>query len=405
MVAEARAHTRSNHSEAAWMPEHRSELGLDLFDHYWVQYWTYLEEVFKGFVPAGVPVPIIAATVHDYIGCTSSAGEEHADFVHAGGTPDGRLPWRFVQAWSFVNGNTMSHGVSGSPSAALSSPATRPDFLYLKDLKYHRAAALDCLLYGEFLRPPDTGSGTVSIPLWGRHYAQPRILSGAFRAHGGSVGVFMTNYDPATIRTASYTIRRADYGLTSGTYTIRSVTPDGEAHYGGFRTADYQRKWQLAPGGILTLKIAAVADVEGDGMGDAWAITNGVSDPNADGDADGLSNRQEFQYGTDPDSADTDGDGDSDPTEVARGTDPRDGSSRSFLVTGIDPAPSNAVLLTWRDFGTNYRYTVDTRTSLLHGAWTWGPGTWPSPATNWASGPITSAVPHFFRVRAVMGTE
>jgi len=405
MVAEARAHTRSNHAEAAWMPEHRSELGLDLFDHYWVQYWTYLENVFKGFVPAGVPVPIIAATVHDYIGCTSSAGEEHADFVNAGGTPDGRLPWRFVQAWSFVNGNTMSHGINGSPDAALSSPEARPDFLYLKDLKHHRAAALDCLLYGEFLRPPDTGSGTVGIPLWGRDYAQPRILGGAFGSRGGEVGIFMTNYDPAAIRTADYTIRRVDYGLTNGTYAIRSTTPEGEAHYGGFRSADYRRKWQFAPGGILMLKIAAVADAEGDGMGDAWASTNGVSDPNADGDADGLSNRQEFQYGCNPNSADTDGDGDSDPMEVERGTDPRDASSRSFLFTGIGPTPSNAVVLAWRDVGTNYQYIVDTRTALPHGAWTSALGSWPTPATNWTSGAITSAVPRFYRVRAVMGTE
>jgi len=90
---------------------------------------------------------------------------------------------------------------------------------------------------------------------------------------------------------------------------------------------------------------------------------------------------------------------------VARGTDPRDASSYSFLVTGIASAPSNAVIVAWRNFGTNYRYTVDIRTSLLHGAWTSGPGTWPSPTTNWTSGTITSAIPHFYRVRAVLPLE
>jgi len=401
MVAEARAHTRTNHTDAAWMPEHRSELGLDLFDYYWVQYWTYLTNVFKGPVSAGVPVPIIAATVHDYIGCTSSAGEEHADFISAGGTPDGRLPWRFVQAWSFVNGNTMSHGVSGSPNAALSSPATRPDFLYLKDLKYHRAAALDYLLYGEFLRPPDTGSGTMDIPLWGRDYAQPLVLGGAFLAPDHSVGLFMSNYDPDNTCPATFTVDHTEYELTNGTYAIYSITPNGQSRYGGFRNADYHRKWSFDPGAVLMLRVCPAADNDGDGMGDDWESEFGVHDPYADSDVDGLTDLDEFQHGTHPGLSDTDGDGVSDRLEIADGTDPRNASSVVFRITSISSDGSNSVTLSWSDLGSNYFHTVDECTSLVDGAWTWA---WGAGSSNNCT-LVNAATSCFYRVRAVPTNE
>jgi hypothetical protein len=68
------------------------------------------------------------------------------------------------------------------------------------------------------------------------------------------------------------------------------------------------------------------ADVNNDGIADAWETAHGLSlsvnNRNLDSDGDGLTNIQEYLLGTDPRNADTDGDGVNDGLEVAHGTNP-----------------------------------------------------------------------------------
>ncbi len=64
--------------------------------------------------------------------------------------------------------------------------------------------------------------------------------------------------------------------------------------YGPIRVATYR----IAA--VPALEPAAPTDADGDGLGDAWAATFGLSDPLADADGDGADNRAEFAAGSDP---------------------------------------------------------------------------------------------------------
>lgn len=90
----------------------------------------------------------------------------------------------------------------------------------------------------------------------------------------------------------------------------------------------------------------AVADSDGDGIGDCTEVNTTHTDPmDADSDDDGLSDGREARYGTDPDNPDTDGDGLTDGLEAhSSRTDPGmedtdgDGKSDSAeLDSGTDP--------------------------------------------------------------------
>lgn len=67
----------------------------------------------------------------------------------------------------------------------------------------------------------------------------------------------------------------------------------------------------------------------GDSDGDA------VEDEDEDFDGDGLTNAQEINLGTNAANSDSDGDGDSDGQEVAAGTDPKDGNSSLSSLVGL----------------------------------------------------------------------
>ncbi len=73
--------------------------------------------------------------------------------------------------------------------------------------------------------------------------------------------------------------------------------------------------------GVYELEVwATFADTDADGLPDAWeqayGLSVGVNDANADPDNDSLSNSLEYQTGTDPKNADTDGDGLNDGVEI-----------------------------------------------------------------------------------------
>ncbi len=64
------------------------------------------------------------------------------------------------------------------------------------------------------------------------------------------------------------------------------------------------------------------ADLDGDGLPDAWANVFGVSGSTADADMDGLINAEELNRGTYPTKADSDRDGFDDGAEITAGSDP-----------------------------------------------------------------------------------
>ncbi len=350
-IAAARAAARAVRPEFAMTPEHRSDTGIDLFDAYSVNYWSYGDDVFRGSVETGIPIPIIAATIHDYIGCLGGTQVPYSVI--------GSLHFRFAQGWGFVHGNVATIYEDKAPSIAPFSQDKLRDFEYLRELIRYRHAVPELLVYGEYLRPPDTGSGTQDVVMFGEAFAQPVILGSAFRAADGTLGVFMTNYNLAP-HTADFTVNRSDYSLGTGTYEIYSVTPQGRLFYGGFRGSDYTRKWILEAGGILMLEILPASDTDADGMSDAWESThsfniNSPADALDDEDQDSLSNLEEFQNGTDPYLADSDNDGFSDSEEVSYGSDPRTDESHSepeVTVPAISLIMTLALLLALMALGT-----------------------------------------------------
>jgi hypothetical protein len=95
---------------------------------------------------------------------------------------------------------------------------------------------------------------------------------------------------------------------------------------------------------VVVTVLPVGVDTDGDGVGDAFELANGLdplgNDGEQDPDGDGLTNRGEFEAGSDPRRADTDGDTLNDGAEVALGTDPtnRD-TDGDGLDDNLDPRP------------------------------------------------------------------
>ncbi|MFM8358482.1 MAG: Ig-like domain-containing protein, partial [Verrucomicrobiota bacterium] len=86
----------------------------------------------------------------------------------------------------------------------------------------------------------------------------------------------------------------------------------------------------------VRITVPAPADLDADGMPDAWERANGLDPANpadalGDLDGDGMLNLREYEAGTNPRVADTDGDGISDHQEVLDAQDPRRTARRGFI--------------------------------------------------------------------------
>ncbi len=346
-MIETRATGKASHPSFSMLPEHRSELTVDLFDFYRLPYWAGDgDSLFVGGTEKTLPAPLIATVMHDYIGLSGSAGRE-STYAQLG-----EETYRFVHAYSFVQGSGLTMADVGQNLDDFDSDKAAT-FAFLRDLLYHRSVATDTLLYGEMLRPPDTGSTLRTITIHGQGYSQPAILGSAFAADDGSVGFTLVN-DASISEYGELRLHLADYGmkgLDQGTWAIYSTTPQLGAgtlsaqseFYGGFREEDYTRLWRFEASEILLLQARAVVDQDGDGMGDSWETEHGLNpsypgDAQLDPDGDGLANLAEFQFGCNPALADSDQDGDQDALEVALGSDPRDPTS------GIEGPPGLPLL-------------------------------------------------------------
>jgi hypothetical protein len=322
----------------AMLPEHRSELTVDLFDFYRIPYWTGDgASPFVGGIEGALPVPLIAVVMHDYIGLAASTGLE-ATYETLGAEA-----YRFAHAYSFVQGNNLSMADLGHDLLNVSAQKLAA-FDFVRALLFQRMIATKSLLYGEMLRPPETGSAARSVTFSGVAYIQPAILSSAFGASDGSLTFTMVN-DGSGSETGDFTLRLSDYteqGLDQGTWELHSIESDLQAgnlvasptFYGGFREVDYTRRWRFETRSVLMLEARLTTDIDVDGMGDTWESLHGL-DPNdptdaqSDLDGDSLSNLQEFRHGTDPNLSDTDSDGVSDALEIGLGSDPRNAGSGS----------------------------------------------------------------------------
>ncbi len=119
------------------------------------------------------------------------------------------------------------------------------------------------------------------------------------------------DFGPPTSATTTFILDTPQTGIDG----IRLIGPEGGTASGGFLGV-----WEFAVRGVS-------ADMDGDGMDDAWESAHGLvvgtNDADSDADSDGLTNVEEFQADTDPQVADTDGDGLNDGEEVhTHNTDP-----------------------------------------------------------------------------------
>jgi len=172
-----------------------------------------------------------------------------------------RRQFYLEQARSFVWG--MQPTIANFRAAQL---AERPEEMaYMMRLARIRARALDYLLYGEFLRPPDLSVPSVDVDLSrvsiyaarrggptvsaGRY---PAAIAGAWRAAQGSVAIAVASIvdQPMSV---SFAFDPAAYGLSSGGQ-IEQIDERGRRPFGEFSSDALPIVLELPAGGAYVLE-------------------------------------------------------------------------------------------------------------------------------------------------------
>ena len=235
------------------------------------------QERYANLASGWEPIPMFQAAYHDYgvtYGSYSSLTMPPYDDLWPDSTapaeplklldPAFQRQFYLEQARSFVWGL--------QPTIANFLPShleTRPrETAYLMRLARVRSRALDWLLYGTFLRPPELDVPEVNVRLSrvsiyaaqrggpqvsDRRY--PAALAGAFRAKDGSVAVPLASIleEPSMV---SFAFDAAAYGLPDAGRIFR-IDENGRTPFGTFGPAATPIRLELPAGGALVLEFRA----------------------------------------------------------------------------------------------------------------------------------------------------
>ncbi|MBX6364073.1 MAG: hypothetical protein IRZ00_09420 [Gemmatimonadetes bacterium] len=219
------------------------------------------------------PIPLFQAVYHDYgvtYGNYSSLVMPPYDELWPAATapaePLKLLDTRFRRQFQLEQARAFVWGLQPTIANFRASQLTeRPrETAYMMRLARLRARALDYLLYGEFVRPPELRVSVVDVDLSrvsiyaaqrggpqvsrGRY---PAAIAGAFRARDGSIAVAVASIvdEPVTV---SFDVDAPAYGLAGGG-TIERISEDGRGRFGRFTDGRTPVELRLPAGGATIL--------------------------------------------------------------------------------------------------------------------------------------------------------
>lgn len=249
MLAKIRKTGKNTDPEFSMIQEGKMEGMIPYLDMYVLLYWE--DEDFNDFyVSKGFPVPILSAVYHDYLSSIGSTRRWWSQYSRQ------KLQFTFTNAYSFVNGNTLS--LREDAFLLRKNPETMPEEREVIEKEYWKLLArysrigLPYLRYGEFMRPPAIDSPTVVVEFFidwlihletgipgGKKYPPVpdpgknesnrktcetgSVLGGAFLAPDSTLGVFMTNFTGDDVD-AGIDIDLSWYGMDPGTWIIEKIT-------------------------------------------------------------------------------------------------------------------------------------------------------------------------------------
>jgi hypothetical protein len=139
----------------------------------------------------------------------------------------------------------------------------RPEAEYLRKLAKCYSLARKYLVFGKMLKPPvlETESMEISSK-WNvfgtaQEVRLPAVLSSAWRAEDGTVGLVLTNTSTSS-QVVSYLINAKEYGLSKGIkYVVSNLTDKGESIVATYNTYEFRVKEILPGRSALVIQIRA----------------------------------------------------------------------------------------------------------------------------------------------------
>jgi len=253
---------RSGWPDAALTNEARCEYLIPELDFFLAIAWDQKDPGW--FAPSyATPVPLIQAVYHDRIGMRWSMVTPHSW--------SDALAYRFVQGWSWVNGNRLS--VFIPETAAAEWPSDEVVSLdYLRDLAALHGALPDHAIYGRWTRPPVlTGFSPATVPFIRNtglhaHYQSAAVLGGCLVSPDGHLALLLTNFTGGfESGTAAVDLEEASVG--AGPWEVWELAADLTWTYHDTWTGgtDFARDIALGPHAstVLVLRPEGWAEVEG----------------------------------------------------------------------------------------------------------------------------------------------